>query len=390
MEITYDTGAKVILQGPVTYEVESKNGGFMAVGKLTGKVENPEAKGFAVRTPTATVTDLGTEFGVEVSREGHTISHVFRGSVMMKSISADGWTPFESRILHANESARVAKTGDHGRMTVQLISINPATFVRPAESPKPVDYIRSKPFRRWQKYSEQLRKDPTLLAYYDFQRQKESPSVLFNVAANSDHSRNGEIENARWTTGRITGKQALVFNGPNDSVRVNLNQKVDDLTLIMWVVAYSVDDGLTGLLMSDGWSGPGQMHWQLTPEGRMSFGLAGGGCSVEGPTAILDRLHRWMQLAAVYDGIGAKVCVYVDGKLVGEAKCSRQQSVCIGPAQIGCWDSTVFGTSGSTRNFCGRIDELAVFGRAMSDGEVRHLYEEGRPVENGDGARPPQ
>ena len=38
MEITYNTGAKVILQGPVTYEVES-NGGYLAVGKLTGKLE---------------------------------------------------------------------------------------------------------------------------------------------------------------------------------------------------------------------------------------------------------------------------------------------------------------------------------------------------------------
>ena len=38
MEITYNTGAKVILQGPVTYEVES-NGGYLSLGKLTGKLE---------------------------------------------------------------------------------------------------------------------------------------------------------------------------------------------------------------------------------------------------------------------------------------------------------------------------------------------------------------
>ena len=44
MEITYDTGAKVILQGPVTYEVES-NGGYLAVGKLTGKLEKKEERG---------------------------------------------------------------------------------------------------------------------------------------------------------------------------------------------------------------------------------------------------------------------------------------------------------------------------------------------------------
>ena len=44
MEITYDTGAKVILQGPVTYEVES-NGGYLAVGKLTGKLEKKVTSG---------------------------------------------------------------------------------------------------------------------------------------------------------------------------------------------------------------------------------------------------------------------------------------------------------------------------------------------------------
>ena len=110
MEITYDKGAKVILQGPVTYEVESAAGGFLSVGKLTARVErtksedprpktqdlNPKSeiskseiskspnlqisKLFVVRTPTATVTDLGTEFGVEVDDRG-TRSRVFRGQV---------------------------------------------------------------------------------------------------------------------------------------------------------------------------------------------------------------------------------------------------------------------------------------------------------------------
>lgn len=83
VEITYDTGAKVILQGPVTYEVESKNGGFLLIGKLTGKVENDTAKGFTVRTPTATVTDLGTEFGVEVSPQESTHVCVLQGQVAL-------------------------------------------------------------------------------------------------------------------------------------------------------------------------------------------------------------------------------------------------------------------------------------------------------------------
>ena len=105
MEITYDTGAKVILQGPVTYEVESKNGGFLPIGKLTGKVEVEAAKGFSVRTPTATVTDLGTEFGVEVGKTGITETHVFLGKVRLERHGQVG--NFSKRTLVAGEAARL-------------------------------------------------------------------------------------------------------------------------------------------------------------------------------------------------------------------------------------------------------------------------------------------
>ena len=81
MKITYNTGAEVILQGPVTYQVESANGGYMSLGKLTGKIEEDKAKGFFVRTPTAVVTDLGTEFGVEVGEGGACEVQVFQGLV---------------------------------------------------------------------------------------------------------------------------------------------------------------------------------------------------------------------------------------------------------------------------------------------------------------------
>ena len=44
MEITYDTGAKVILQGPVTYEVESMTAGILSLGKLTARVGEEGAR----------------------------------------------------------------------------------------------------------------------------------------------------------------------------------------------------------------------------------------------------------------------------------------------------------------------------------------------------------
>jgi len=172
LEITYDAGARVILQGPVTYEVDSRTGGFLSIGKLTGKLEKKVASGqwpaasetnpksqigksqipnpqspisnpscspvpaFAVRTPTATVTDLGTEFGVEVSKEGSTTSHVFRGSVSVQMVSAEGKAEGEAQVLQQDESVRIERNDcpDGSRMTLFKTSAKQVDFVR--EVPK--------------------------------------------------------------------------------------------------------------------------------------------------------------------------------------------------------------------------------------------------------------
>ncbi len=151
MEITYNTGAKVILQGPMTYEVE-RNGGYLSIGKLAARLEkgeegrgeskkkvasgqqlvasgqgpvtsesnsksrNPEIpkspipNPFVIHTPTASITDLGTEFGIEVSKEGNTASHVFRGSVSLQPISNSGTTSGREIILRENESAQLVRS----------------------------------------------------------------------------------------------------------------------------------------------------------------------------------------------------------------------------------------------------------------------------------------
>jgi len=182
MEITYDSGARVILQGPVTYEVDSRDSGFLSVGKLTAKFEkkeegrqerekkavsdrqlaasatNPKSQVsnsqisdpqsltpvFAVHTPAAVITDLGTEFGVEVAKDGTTTSHVFRGLVQVETVTVAGVAEGESQILKENQSVSVRKkvTGstEEKQMTVFATSTEAAGFIREIfhqEAPKP-------------------------------------------------------------------------------------------------------------------------------------------------------------------------------------------------------------------------------------------------------------
>ena len=145
----------MILQGPCFFRVDSDHGGFLQAGKLTARVENgagataglsssagrkvsaSNAKSpdnaslvlatstagqassgtlttshqtlatslFAIRTPTATVTDLGTEFGVEVNQKGE---------------SRSPCSLVKSSPLRSGASARPVhlKTGDVGRINV--------------------------------------------------------------------------------------------------------------------------------------------------------------------------------------------------------------------------------------------------------------------------------
>ena len=134
MEITYDTGARVILQGPVTYENESNKGGFLSVGKLTGKVATEAARGLTIRTPTAIVTDLGTEFGVEVDKRGVTTSRVYRGLVRVDVLADSGEPEGTGQLLRENESARVERGSQRPIMVVP--TSKSVDFVREIPIPK--------------------------------------------------------------------------------------------------------------------------------------------------------------------------------------------------------------------------------------------------------------
>ncbi|NLF08661.1 MAG: FecR domain-containing protein, partial [Pirellulaceae bacterium] len=121
------------LEGPCSYEVESTRGGYLSLGKLVARVgtgnegrgtgegaggrqplaavSNPQSPIpnplFAVRTPAALVTDLGTEFGVWVAENGHTTSQVFAGSVRLAVMGSQADGSNVEQVLHSGQICRV-------------------------------------------------------------------------------------------------------------------------------------------------------------------------------------------------------------------------------------------------------------------------------------------
>jgi hypothetical protein len=137
LEITFQSGASVVLQGPASFEVGA-NGGFLSLGRLTGRLgaraKTPDSRvvrqpmpAFSIRTPSAIVTDLGTEFGVEVDKDQQTFSYVFHGSVKLHPVAAAGGN--EDMVLKRHEGARVALALGKSRL-VERVAIEPGRFAR--------------------------------------------------------------------------------------------------------------------------------------------------------------------------------------------------------------------------------------------------------------------
>ncbi len=79
VELTYDTGTKLLLIGPAEFLVTS-TGGKLRRGGLVASVTEA-GHGFTIETPDGKVVDLGTEFGVAVDDFGLSEVSVFQGKV---------------------------------------------------------------------------------------------------------------------------------------------------------------------------------------------------------------------------------------------------------------------------------------------------------------------
>ncbi|MEQ8211278.1 MAG: FecR domain-containing protein [Lacipirellulaceae bacterium] len=89
LQLTFDSGAKVIVQGPARFVPMSSMQARLERGKLSAVVSE-SARGYTVMTPSAEVVDLGTEFALDVRDDGATELHVLEGEVVARQRSVGG------------------------------------------------------------------------------------------------------------------------------------------------------------------------------------------------------------------------------------------------------------------------------------------------------------
>ena len=378
LEITYDTGAKVILQGPVTYKVESVAGGYLSVGKLLGKVTGNAAKGFRIETPTAEVVDLGTEFGVDVAKDGTSEIHVLKGLVQTQFRHASGQVSQPVQ-LREGEGRRYQCPSGQDTQPSNLVTAIPLDRAKFQGM-----HIRRPDERRqqWLAYSRQLRSDPALVAYYSFESAGKTNATLPNLST-AGKLLDGQVEGAEWVYGRFPGKFALYFHGPGSGDRVVLPEQdrfkfTGPFSVAVWFRVQRFAARYQGLVAK------GDTSWQIQQyirTNRLTFDTRRGPSQVPyvvdqtvGRTEVGD--HQWRMAVIVYQPAGkiAHKRLYLDGYLEAQGDVLMPLRQNDQPVWLGA------NSEASRCEFWGAIDEVAFFARALSADEIAAMFPAGNPA----------
>ncbi|MEY5026109.1 MAG: hypothetical protein RLZZ244_1637 [Verrucomicrobiota bacterium] len=351
--VRLENGVDLTLRAPVRFVLHDPLHVTLEYGALRALVSE-SAQGFTVRAPDADFEDLGTEFGVEVDGTGRSQMRVFDGEVRVKPGRGTG----DPELVKVGESVRVE-----------------GKAVRPVErlSEEGFPSKDGVAYRRWQEQSVRMRRDPALVFYYDFEADPADPGRLADVAA-AGHGLDGRIVGAQWVSGRWAGKRGLQFENPGDGVWISIPGEHADLTLAGWMRLDRLENALNALLNTSGW-GPGGFHWQINRSGRLtSSGLMWGGQVIRSQGDPVP-LGKWSHFAVVLDSQTQELRFYLDGRPCG----LRRIGI---PGYKACLERACIGRLAEwsledTRELRGRIDELAMWNRALSAEEVGRLAEWG-------------
>jgi hypothetical protein len=385
-EITMDTGATVIVESPAEFELETKSRIYLKSGRLVVNIENSSEDRFVVRTPQATVVDLGTEFGVEIDAQGNTQTHVFQGEAELRS----GSDPLKY------SSALSLKVGQGGRSdaagNLKPARLNDRVFVRKEHFDTEVLAEKGSPYHRWKAYHNKLYADPSLVVHYTFEEQVSSPDRVLNQAPVTGAALHGVLgadgPKPTWVQGRLAGKTAIRFErGKQQTIVIPAEPAFSingPVTVSSWVY-YPNPAQMGGHLIScrqdyhvnfqfsifdDNYSIIGQRNqFELLRFNSKSDR----GCYSR---AFAQQAGVWYHFVVTHDTRTA--AFYVNGELFESkpyttAITERPTEVILGALKV---DGKYILREG---DFDGIVDELMVFNRSLAAAEIRRLYEAGQP-----------
>lgn len=371
-------GGDIIVQAPARFRIDSDQQVTLWSGRLVGHCPTL-GRELIVQTPGATVVDIGTEFGVLVDQHGASQVHVFDGIVeITPSSRAANSTP--QRITRG-QARHIDESGEH----IAPIEHHELAFMRGDEFRANVEANRGSAYHRWVRYQYELRRDPTLVVYYAMDPAHMQGDTLLNLGSAGDVA-NATVVAAQWQPGRFDNAQTLAFIDDQMMLSADIPGNPNQVTIATWVKLNKISYPHSGIIMSEDWLGdtPGYVHFGVKFDGLIEMSVTGVdqyALPIRSDTALVtpEHLGRWVHLVVVYDNERNLFRIYRNGEKVMEQRIDAHYAAAFGRVQIGNWTANALGWPEANRVLNGCMDELCIFYRAVTDDEVKRMYEAGVP-----------
>jgi hypothetical protein len=380
-------GATVVLTAPARFHIETGTLIRLTQGRLTAAVPHGTAQ-LTVNTPDLTATDLGTEFGMNVLPEKKTHLEVFVGKVRA-DLPNQSPAKKASQIVVADQSVAVPSGGS----------------AMAADTPAPLEYIRYDELKdraaaggnsalpRWRAFSDTIRRDPDLTAYYTFEKQSDAPRKLINQAMATAGQHDGSFgirdiagSDPVWSRGRW-GKGALQFgNHGATAIAIPAGQdliQTRSFSIAFWIKRAELTRSVH--LINQGDNGNrcfnvnivgtiGKTKPLLRPDSLYSdFGK---GSQIEAPNWLPPQ-SQWF-FVAITLGSDHHMRQYVNGIQAEDAPIQIPDMIRTADLYIGRTSPDATVDASIQDYFQGWMDELALFRRTLSDLEIKRMYEAGK------------
>jgi len=131
-EVKLRQGTNLLLEAPCRIELTGGDEVILKNGRVVVEV-SPRALGFRVRTRTAVITDLGTQFGVIAHTDGSTEAHVLKGRIRV-ALDPDRTSRPTTLLAREGQATTVDASGESLRGG---LSAQPVLFLRRLPLPRP-------------------------------------------------------------------------------------------------------------------------------------------------------------------------------------------------------------------------------------------------------------
>jgi hypothetical protein len=362
VELTTSEKVELVVQGPAQFELEADGHVVLSSGRVSATV--PEsAAGFTVRVGETEFVDLGTQFVVDASMPEFSEVHVFQGSVLVRS----------------------ANSGEQGN----VVSAGTALRVyRDTGLPAGIDlegdrYLRS--LKQTEDAYSELVKTMNPVVYYPMTPSLDG-TTLQDASGNGIDGRLSGMDtgSAQWTKGRIgSGLYLAGPSGKDGYALVDDYPKAEDnqISCSAWVYAESLPGGRSGwttILKNWGLKHKGQFHFGLMPGGVLEVHVndADNKQKFAKETEPFP-LNEWQHVAFVANG--SRLRLYRNGEIVAAVRYSAiNGDPSVKGLGVGVKPDSDDADAVKRSHWNGRLDEVALFNRALTAEEVEALYEAGR------------